>query len=122
LGIDLGDYSPAVLKKVVYAGTQHPSFAQGHKALAALAGLNVAEKQVERLTERIGQERVDQQDQAVRDFLALPLIEKCRSPVANPPDLAGVEMDGGRLQILDRRASATSVEGTEMEDQEASER
>jgi hypothetical protein len=122
LGIDLGAYSPAVLKKVVYAGTQHPSFAQGHQALAALAGLKVAEKQVERLTERIGQERVDQQDQAVQDFLALPLMEKVRSPVANPPDLVVVEMDGGRLQILDRRGSGTTADGAEDEDQEASER
>jgi hypothetical protein len=121
LGIDLGTYSPAVLKKIVYAGTQQPSFAQGNQALVALAGLNVAEKQVERLTERIGQERVDQQDQAVQNFLALPLMEKSRSPVAKPPDLAVVEMDGGRLQILDRRASAVPRPESE-KDQEASER
>ena len=71
----------------------------------ALAGLKVSEKQVERLTERIGRERVDQQGQAVREFLALPLVEKFRSPIAKPPDLAVVEMDGGRLQILDRGGS-----------------
>jgi hypothetical protein len=105
LGIDLGGHSPAVLKKVVYAGTQHPSFAQGSEALAALAGLKIPEKQVERLTKRIGRERVDQQDQSVREFLDLPLMEKLESPVAKPPDLAVVEMDGGRLQILDRSGS-----------------
>ena len=105
MGIDLGSHSPAVLKKVVYAGTQHPSFAQGSEALAALAGLKIPEKQVERLTKRIGQERVDQQEKAVAEFLALPLMEKLKSPVAKPPDLAVVEMDGGRLQILDRIGS-----------------
>jgi hypothetical protein len=107
LGIDLGGHSPAVLKKVVYAGTQHPSFAQGSEALAALAGLKIPEKQVERLTKRIGRERVDQQEQAVAEFLDLPLMEKLQSPIAKPPDLAVVEMDGGRMQILDRSGSQT---------------
>jgi hypothetical protein len=73
--------------------------------LAALAGLKVPEKQVERLTQRIGRERLDEQAQAVREFLDLPLMEKLKSPVAKPPDLAVVEMDGGRLQILDRSGS-----------------
>ena len=34
LGIDCGHYSPAVLRMIVYAGTKHPSFAQGSEALA----------------------------------------------------------------------------------------
>jgi hypothetical protein len=110
LGIDQGGHSPAVLKKVVYAGTQHPSFAQGSAALAALAGLKIAEKQVERLTKRIGQERLDQQEEDVREFLDLPLMEKVRSPITKPPDLAVVEMDGGRLQILDRGGSEAVVD------------
>jgi hypothetical protein len=107
LGIDQGNYSPHVLKKIVFAGTQHPSFAQGSAALAALAGLAVATKQVERVTEKIGRERVDQRDRAVGDFQKVPLMTRCTAPVPNPPDLAVVEMDGGRLQILDRRAAAT---------------
>lgn len=110
MGIDLGSHSPAVLKKIVYAGTQHPSFAQGSEALAALAGLTIPEKQVERLTKRIGRERVDQQAEAVAEFRALPLMEKLKSPIAKPPDLAVVEMDGGRLQILDRSGSQGVVD------------
>jgi hypothetical protein len=93
------------LKTIVYAGTQLTSFAQGSVALEALGGLRVATKQVERITEKIGQERVDQRDEAVQRFLALPLMERCNSPVANPPpesNIATVMMDGGRLQILDR--------------------
>ena len=65
-----------------------------------LSGLNVSQKQVERLTKRIGQERVDQRESQVAAFLKLPLLEKVSSPVAHPPDLAVVSMDGGRLQIL----------------------
>jgi hypothetical protein len=104
LGIDQGHYSPHVLKKIVCAGTQHPSFAQGSAALAALAGLTIATKQVERVTEKIGRERVGQRDGAVEDFQKIPLMTRCRSPLPHPPNLAVVEMDGGRLQILDRRA------------------
>jgi hypothetical protein len=105
LGIDQGNYSPEVLKTIVYAGTQLTSFAQGSAALEALGELRVATKQVERITEKIGQERVDQRDEAVQKFLALPLMDRCKSPVANPPpesNVATVMMDGGRLQILDR--------------------
>ena len=93
------------MKTIVYAGTQLTSFAQGSAALEALGGLRVATKQVERITEKIGQERVDQRDEAVQKFLALPLMDRCKSPVANPPpesNVATVMMDGGRLQILDR--------------------
>jgi len=94
-----------VLKRIVYAGTQLTSFAQGSAALEALGGLSVATKQVERITEKIGRERVQQRDEAVQDFLVLPLMDRCRSPVANPPpasNVASVMMDGGRLQILER--------------------
>ena len=93
------------MKTIVYAGTQLTSFAQGSAALEALGGLSVATKQVERITEKIGQERVEQRDEAVQAFLALPLMDRCKSPVANPPpesNVATVMMDGGRLQILDR--------------------
>jgi hypothetical protein len=93
------------LKTIVYAGTQLTSFAQGSAALEALGRLSVATKQVERITERIGHERVEQRDEAVEAFLTLPLMDRCKSPVANPPpesNVATVMMDGGRLQILDR--------------------
>jgi hypothetical protein len=106
LGIDCGHYSPDVYRMIVYAGTKHPSFGQGSEALGALAGLAVAEKQVERLTKRIGLERVAERDRDVAAYLALPLMEKVASPIEHPPDLAVVEMDGGRLQILNRRGTA----------------
>ena len=102
MGIDQGSYSPHVLHKVVYAGVHNTSFAAGSKDLQVLSGLNVPQKQVERLTKRIGQERVDQRESQVEAFLRLPLMEKLSSPVDHPPDLAVVSMDGGRLQILDR--------------------
>jgi hypothetical protein len=111
------------LKTIVYAGTQLTSFAQGSAALEALGGLSVATKQVERITEKIGQERVEQRNEAVQKFLALPLMDRCKSPVANPPpesNVATVMMDGGRLQILDR--SQRDPDLTETADDDSAER
>lgn len=102
MGIDHGSYSPHVLRMIVYAGVQNTSFAAGRADLLNLARLDIAEKQVERVTERIGQERVDQRHGQVREFLDLPLMDKFAAPAAHPPDLAVVSMDGGRLQIRGR--------------------
>jgi len=71
-----------------------------------LADWAVDPKQVERVTERIGAERVAERDEQVAAFGALPLVEKFRVPSGQTaPDLAVVMADGGRLQILDRAAT-----------------
>jgi len=111
LGIDHGGYSPHVLRQIVYAGVQNTSFATGVGDLLNLARLKIPEKQVERVTERIGRERVDQRDAQVQAFRALPVTEKFTSPVAHPPDLAVVSMDGGRLQIRDWPSNDAAVAG-----------
>jgi hypothetical protein len=91
---------------VIYAGTHHPSFAQGSQALRHLADLDVPTKQVERLTQGIGQERCAERDAAVADYLALPLPQrKGTPPGVAAPALAVVQCDGGRLQIRDRHAT-----------------
>jgi hypothetical protein len=95
-----------VLERVIYAGTHQPSFDQASQALRHLADLPVATKQVERLTQRIGDERCAERDAEVRAYAALPLVERKAVPAeAAAPDLAVVQVDGGRLQILDRRAA-----------------
>ena len=68
-----------------------------------LADLAVDPKQVERVTERVGAERVAERDTRAAAFGALPLAEKFRPPPGQAaPDLAVVMADGGRLQILER--------------------
>jgi hypothetical protein len=74
--------------------------------LFQLARLKISEKQVERVTERIGGERLDQRNAEVQAFRKLPVTEKFVAAVAHPPDLAVVQMDGGRLQIRDDPAQA----------------
>ncbi len=65
LGIDLSSFSPVLLKKIVHAGSNNPSFQRGSEDLRVLAKATIDVKQVERLTERIGQERQDERDAAV---------------------------------------------------------
>ena len=76
-----------------------------------LARLKISEKQVERAAERIGQERVEQRGAQVQAFLKLPVMEKFAAAVAHPPDLAVVEMDGGRLQIRNEKRSDPTITG-----------
>jgi len=102
-----------VLKKIVYAGGNDPSFKRGSEDLRVLAELNIKPKQVERLSEQIGQERQQERDAAVAAWLARPLAQREAPPAGvTPPQLAVVEMDGGRLQIRsdeDETAEAEAV-------------
>jgi hypothetical protein len=103
LGLDQSETSPTLLQKITYAGTVCRSFAEASAALHHLADLAVDPKQVERVTERIGAERVAERDAQAAAFQTLPLVEKFRVPPGQAaPDLAVVMADGGRLQILER--------------------
>jgi hypothetical protein len=98
-----------VQQKVVYAGRVATSFASAADLLENLAGLVVPAKQVERLTRGIGSERVAQRDEAVADFVAMPLAGKFEGPAGvQPPELACVFVDGGRLQIRERGGQAVA--------------
>jgi hypothetical protein len=111
LGIDLSHYSPAVLERVIYAGVHSSSFELAHAALHHLGDLDISTKQVERLTKQIDTERCRERDVAVRAYRERPLVERKSVPAeVTAPDLAVVEMDGGRLQILDRSASKPTEE------------
>jgi hypothetical protein len=91
---------------MTYAGTVSRSFAEGRELLERLADVSVSAKQVERVTRRIGAERVAERDAAVAAYQALPLVEKFAAPAGvTPPDLAVVMADGGRLQIRDRTSA-----------------
>jgi hypothetical protein len=92
-----------VQQQITFAGSVSRSFAEGSALLERLADRAVSAKQVERITRRIGGERVAERDVEVAAFAALPLVEKFTVPAGvQAPDLAVVMADGGRLQILDR--------------------
>ncbi|MCA1837338.1 MAG: hypothetical protein LC674_00690 [Actinobacteria bacterium] len=108
LGIDQSETSAALQQKLTYAGTVSRSFAEGSELLERLADVSVSAKQVERVTRRVGAERVAERDAEVAAYQGLPLVEKFAVPGGvTPPEVAVVMADGGRLQILDRTAAAT---------------
>jgi hypothetical protein len=111
LGIDRGGHSVAMLDKIVYAGVSNTSFEQGSEDMARLAEVEVPTKQVERVCQRIGDERVAQRNQAVAAYQALPLAERKGVPEGvAAPALAVVGCDGGRLQILHRDGGKIETE------------
>lgn len=95
-----------MLRKIAYAGSQSSSFQQAAKDLEALADINVTAKRVERWTKRVGQQRVAEVEQSAQMYQALPLPERRKSPTGEAPSVACVQMDGGRIQIRQRVASA----------------
>jgi hypothetical protein len=111
LAIDRAGQSPTVLRKVIYAGTRCGSFTLGSDALWNLADLDVPTKQVERRTKQIGVERCAERDASASAYLARPLTERKAKPNGvESPELAVVQMDGGRIQILDREKLADNPE------------
>ncbi len=101
-------------QRVVYAGTVARSFAEASDLLQRLADLPLATKAVERLTRRIGEERVAERTAEVTQFTALPLVDKFAVPAgATPPEVAVVMVDGGRLQLREAaEAECPSAERT----------
>lgn len=92
-----------MLKKVVHAAARSRSFAAAAEDLQALAETTVTAKRVERWAERVGAERVAQARQQAESYQGLPLPERRQSPTDQVPQVACVMMDGGRLQVRDRR-------------------
>jgi hypothetical protein len=121
LGIDRSDYSPNVQAKIVFAGVTARSFAEAETMLQTLTERTVSAKQVERVTERIGAERVAERDEATAQYESLPLVERKAAPEAlQPPALAVVMPDGGRLQLrpeVEALSSTEVAEDTESDDE-----
>ena len=88
-------YSPALLAKIEYAGANEGSFQQAAQALGRLAELSISDRHVERITERLGQERAAERDRQVEQWKADELV-----PVhAQPPRVAAIHLDAGKIQL-----------------------
>ena len=96
-------FTPSVLRKIVYAGSQSASFVQASKDLKALAEVNVSRERIQRWTKRVGQERLVETKAAADAYQQLPLPMRRLSPRDQVPQVACVQMDGGRIQIRDRK-------------------
>lgn len=112
LGVEVDcPFTLGMLKKVVHAGSLSASYVAATKDLAALAEVEVSRERVERWTKRVGQQRVAQVDALAEAFQEMPLPERRVSPTDHVPQLACVQMDGGRIQIRERHVSGQGKDG-----------
>ena len=96
---------------MVRAGVKAESFQAASEELAQQCDLTIGPKAIERLVQRIGQERIDQRNAAVEAHRKLPLMARDdRADPARPsPAVAMVSVDGGRLQVRDSSSSAVDA-------------
>ncbi len=100
-----------MLRKVCYAGGASPSFLGATRDLIALSEQTVSRERVQRWTKRVGQECVQDADALADAYQALPLPEQQKSPADQVPQVACVMMDGGRIQVRDRRQERHDAKG-----------
>jgi hypothetical protein len=91
-----------VLQRVVWAGANNGSYPLAAAALEELADIRVSPKQVRRLVVQVGDVRLAERDEAVKQLQAMPLPQRRAGSRAAPaPELAVISMDGGRYQRRD---------------------
>jgi len=95
---------------MVYAGSHASSFEQASQDLEEEAELKVSGQRIMRVTKRIGQERVAERDAETEAWAKQSLPEQRNSPRQQVPHVACVEMDGGRLQIRNRKPSEEELQ------------
>lgn len=95
MGLGAEGYSPSIVAQIEYSGGNTFSFEQASEMLGMLARLAISAKHVQRLTERVGEERRRERDEEVERFRA-GALEPRRS---EPPRVVAVHVDGGKLQL-----------------------
>lgn len=100
MGLDVDQQlSPSLQQKLVCVGVLLKSFPQGEAAVQKLLELTIGRKRLERLTERIGAERVQERERETRQVEQLTLMDKISGPAdVVAPVACAVMADGGRLQ------------------------
>ena len=95
LALGTEGYSAALVAKIEYAGANEGSFHQAGQSLQRLAELPVSDKHVQRITERLGRERIAQRDLDVEQMKA----GKLAPAYAQPPRVAAIHLDAGKIQL-----------------------
>ena len=110
MGIGADDtLSPHLQEKLTYLGTVLSSFPEAHRATAVLLENVFGVKRIERLTERIGRERVVERDADVAAWQRRTLVEKQAAPAGvKAPAVAGLMPDGGRLQLCQKNEESST--------------
>lgn len=96
-------------KKTSYLGTVLSSFPQAQASTEQVLETVLNVKRIERLTERIGAERVAERDAAVSEWLKRTLVEKEKTPSkVKAPKLAVAMPDGGRFQLCESNPESST--------------
>lgn len=87
-------YSPGVRGKLLLVAAEAQSFARAEVLLATVGGIELSSRQINRVAEQAGERLLAaQHDRAERHARKRLPVE-----VTNPPELAVVEIDGGRIR------------------------
>jgi len=87
---------------MVWAGANLGSYAEASAALESLCGVAISPRRIRRAVERIGQQRLQEREQAVAQYEAMPIPERqVGSQAVEPPQLGVISIDGGRYQRRD---------------------
>lgn len=105
MGLDQRSYSPAVVDKIVSANAEHKSAAKAQKMLRKLAEIQVSIPLIMELTAMIGTELREQ----LKQQAAAHATQTLSPEHAEPPRLAAVAPDGGR--IMTRVEAGRGVHG-----------
>ena len=97
LKLDGRAYSPLVLERIVVAGGLSKLFDVAMELLKRIGEIDVSSRQVNNLTVLVGQELAAGRDRQTEAYADRPL-PRAVTRVAPSPQLACVEVDGGRMQ------------------------
>jgi hypothetical protein len=95
VGLGTEGYSPRLLARIEYAGANECSFERAARSLGVLSELSISAKHVQRVTERLGQERRRERDAAVEAFKK----GKLKPAYTQAPAVVGVHLDAGKIQL-----------------------
>jgi hypothetical protein len=90
-------YNPKVLERIVVAGGMAKSFDHARELLKLIGEIDVSSRQANNLTVLVGQELAVQRDRQTAAYADQPL-PRAVTRVASSPQLACIEVDGGRMQ------------------------
>lgn len=94
LKIERETFSPGVVKKVILAAVETKSFARAEAVMSKIAEVEISGRHIGRLAHDHGERLIDQQRERVTAHHKKQLAVE----VENAPELAVVELDGGRIR------------------------
>jgi hypothetical protein len=119
LGIEVeATCTPRVERKVVAANVTASSREQASEQLRELADLDISSKRCERITQRVGEQRVAEREERLEQYESLPIPQQREVPAdallgSWNHRVAVVMVDGGRAQLRDQRWGQPRVPGEE---------